>query len=92
MRIAVLGTGNIGGGLGERFRAAGHDVVMGSRDPASGVLQKVEGYRDSYAHTEGVWLPSSRVVALIAGDPSPRVRMIRLSGHRKLSGDESGSR
>lgn len=37
MRIAVLGTGNIGGGLGERFREAGHAVVMGSRDPANGV-------------------------------------------------------
>ncbi len=37
MRIAVLGTGKIGGGLGERFREAGHDVVMGSRDPANGV-------------------------------------------------------
>ena len=37
MQIAVLGTGNIGGGLGERFREAGHAVVMGSRDPANGV-------------------------------------------------------
>ena len=37
MRIAVLGTGKIGGGLGERFREAGHDVVLGSRDMAAGV-------------------------------------------------------
>ena len=37
MRIAVLGTGKIGGGLGERFREAGHDVVLGSRDVAAGV-------------------------------------------------------
>ena len=37
MRIAVLGTGKIGGGLGQRFREQGHDVVMGSRDPANGV-------------------------------------------------------
>lgn len=37
MRIAILGTGNIGGGLGERFREAGHEVVQGSRDPARGV-------------------------------------------------------
>jgi hypothetical protein len=31
MRIAVIGTGNVGGTLGGRWRAAGHDVVYGSR-------------------------------------------------------------
>ena len=31
MRIAVIGTGHIGGTLGGRWRAAGHDVVYGSR-------------------------------------------------------------
>lgn len=31
MRIAIIGTGNIGGTLGGRWRAAGHDVVYGSR-------------------------------------------------------------
>lgn len=32
MRIAVIGTGNVGGTLGSRWRAAGHDVVFGSRN------------------------------------------------------------
>src|SRR5690349_12474262 len=32
MRIAVIGKGNIGGSLGGRWRAAGHDVVYGARD------------------------------------------------------------
>ena len=32
MRIAVIGTGNIGRTLGGRWRAAGHDVVYGSRE------------------------------------------------------------
>src|SRR5579862_2087067 len=31
MKIAVIGTGNIGGTLGRRWLAAGHDVVYGSR-------------------------------------------------------------
>jgi predicted dinucleotide-binding enzyme len=35
MSIAVIGTGNIGGTLGSRWRAAGQDVVYGSRS-ASG--------------------------------------------------------
>jgi predicted dinucleotide-binding enzyme len=32
MRIAVIGKGNIGGSLGAKWRAAGHDVVYGVRD------------------------------------------------------------
>jgi 8-hydroxy-5-deazaflavin:NADPH oxidoreductase len=35
MRIAVIGKGNIGGSLGAKWRAAGHEVVYGARD-ASG--------------------------------------------------------
>jgi len=35
MRIAILGgTGNLGYGLAIRLCAAGHDVIIGSRDPA----------------------------------------------------------
>jgi 8-hydroxy-5-deazaflavin:NADPH oxidoreductase len=33
MKIAVLGTGKIGGTLGRAFARAGHDVTFGSRDP-----------------------------------------------------------
>ena len=37
MKIAVIGTGRIGGTLGGKWRAAGHDVVYGSRNaPGSG--------------------------------------------------------
>jgi hypothetical protein len=35
MRIAILGAGNVGGGLGAAFSRAGHDVVFGVRDPDS---------------------------------------------------------
>jgi predicted dinucleotide-binding enzyme len=35
MRIAVIGKGNIGGSLGSKWVAAGHDVVYGARDGAS---------------------------------------------------------
>lgn len=35
MRIAILGAGNVGGGLGKAFTAVGHDVVFGVRDPES---------------------------------------------------------
>ncbi len=35
MRIAIIGAGNVGGGLGKAFTGAGHDVVFGVRDPES---------------------------------------------------------
>jgi predicted dinucleotide-binding enzyme len=39
MRIAIIGAGNVGGGLGTAFSAAGHDVVYGVRDPDSAKTQ-----------------------------------------------------
>lgn len=35
MRIAIMGAGNVGGGLGAALARAGHAVVFGVRDPAS---------------------------------------------------------
>ncbi len=36
MKIAVIGSGNVGGTLGRRWAELGHDVVFGVRDPARG--------------------------------------------------------
>lgn len=33
MRVGIVGTGNMGTGLGRQFAAAGHEVIVGSRDP-----------------------------------------------------------
>jgi predicted dinucleotide-binding enzyme len=35
MRIAIIGAGHVGGGLGKACSAVGHDVVFGVRDPGS---------------------------------------------------------
>ncbi len=35
MKIAIVGAGNIGGTLGTKWAAAGHEVAFGVRDPAS---------------------------------------------------------
>ena len=48
MRIAIIGRGNIGRTLGERWRTAGHEVVYGSRTPGddsssiSGAVESAE--------------------------------------------------
>ena len=56
MRIAVIGTGSIGGTLGQRFAAAGHDVVYGTRKgggggPAGG---RAASIADALAEAEAV--------------------------------------
>jgi len=33
MKIGVLGTGEVGGGIGRKLAALGHDVMLGSREP-----------------------------------------------------------
>jgi NADPH-dependent F420 reductase len=35
MRIGIIGTGNIGAGLGRKWAALGHNIVYGVRDPES---------------------------------------------------------
>ncbi len=39
MKIAILGAGNVGGNLGKRLAANGHEVVFGVRDPNSSKTQ-----------------------------------------------------
>lgn len=36
MRIAIIGSGNVGGTLGRRWAVAGHSVTFGLRDPSRG--------------------------------------------------------
>jgi hemoglobin/transferrin/lactoferrin receptor protein len=63
---------------------ANHFLVS-YRDAASGVLKKVEGYRDSHARVDDVYLPTSRTVLTVeTGSPSPRVRSIKLREIRRL--------
>ena len=40
MRIAVIGTGHIGGTLGQRWQAAGHAVVYWQQTPSGGWEKK----------------------------------------------------
>ncbi|RYX83134.1 DUF3386 family protein [bacterium] len=56
---------------------ANHFVVS-YRDEKTGALKEVEGYRDTYAQIDGVWLPTGRTVYDLADEVTPRVRTFRL--------------
>ena len=92
MRIAILGAGNVGGGLATAFSAIGHSVVFGVRDPDS------EKCRRALATTPGATAapPASAVggaevvdvspkaattTATIAARPASLLRIRHLPGH-----------
>jgi len=43
MKIGILGTGDVGRTLASGFAARGHDVVIGTRDPAAAKVQELLG-------------------------------------------------
>ncbi len=62
MKIAVLGTGMVGQTLAGRAAAAGHEVVIGTRDPSATLARTEPGpmgnpvFRDWHADNPGVGL------------------------------------
>lgn len=58
MRIAVIGTGNIGTTLGRAFANAGHDVAIGSRHPGDAEQEgvRVVGIPDALDRADAVLL------------------------------------
>lgn len=79
MRIAILGTGNVGTALGTGWTASGHDVVFGSRDP--GAATPPVGAVDSHAGASStadivvLAVPFDAVLAAVAaaGDLTGRI-------------------
>jgi hypothetical protein len=63
---------------------ANHFLVA-YRDAATGALQKLEGFRDSYDHVQGVWLPTSRTVIEVSDKISPVVRTLRFRNIETLA-------
>jgi hypothetical protein len=86
MKIAVLGSGNIGGTLGQKWAKAGHQVVFGSRDPGSEKIQQLlalAGENASAADTAQA-IVSSRVVLFAI--PSAGVEMVARENSPALDG------
>lgn len=65
MQVGILGAGNIGGNLASKLAAAGHEVVVGVRDPASPKAQAIQAAGVSIGtFAEAAQLGSVVVVAL----------------------------
>ena len=96
MRIAVIGTGNVGRTLGGRWRSAGHEVVYGSRGasdqgPDGAAVMEVG---DALAEAEVVVLavPGS-AVAEVAGAHGPALQYkVVIDAANRVGEDELNSR
>ncbi|MDH3215492.1 MAG: NADPH-dependent F420 reductase [Candidatus Krumholzibacteria bacterium] len=66
MKIAVIGTGNVGGILGARWSEVGHEVTFGTRDPASPKVKSLLKLTENKARAASVLdaVSSSEVMVL----------------------------
>ena len=62
MRIGVLGTGTVGRALGAKLAEIGHDVVIGSRDPAALAARTEKGRGETESFVE--WRATHADIAL----------------------------
>jgi predicted dinucleotide-binding enzyme len=96
MRIAVIGTGHIGGTLGGKFVAAGHEVVYGSRQGAGEGPggAPVRAVADALADAEVVLLavPARAIPALIAEHGSALAGTIVVDAVNRIGEPETHSR
>jgi predicted dinucleotide-binding enzyme len=75
MKFAVMGTGQVGGTIGRRLHALGHDVVMGSRNPGGDnaahftreIGIRVAGHAEAAEHGEWIVnaLPGEQAIAVL---------------------------
>lgn len=74
MKIAILGTGNIGGTLGRKWAAAGHEIVFGAREPEAEkvrVLLREVGHGATAVAVPAAVFDSEVVIFAIPGSVMP---------------------
>jgi len=85
MRIGIIGSGNVGGTLGQRWSKAGHQVIFGSRNPSSDEMRQLvahsggraASFQDAAAESELLLLatpwPATQSVVTGLGDLNGKV-------------------
>ncbi|HUS29888.1 MAG TPA: NADPH-dependent F420 reductase [Kofleriaceae bacterium] len=64
MRIAIIGSGNIGGGLGRAWKRKGHDVTFGARNPEDAELLALCNETGAHAASVSDSVRNADVIAL----------------------------
>jgi predicted dinucleotide-binding enzyme len=96
MRIAVIGTGHVGGTLGGKFVAAGHEVVYGSRRAAGegpgGAPVRAVGDALADAEVAVLAVPARAVPDLIAEHGSALAGTIVIDAVNRIGEPDTHSR
>jgi hypothetical protein len=99
IKVAVIGTGNIGGTLGRAFARAGHDVTFGTRRPdqsaeaAGDTSAKVTDIASALASADVVLLalPAGAVDAFLSENgPAVRDKLV-IDATNRMGGDGSAN-
>ena len=96
MRIAVIGTGNVGRSLGLKWRSAGYDVTFGSRTPAPNGPggSAVQPVADAVAAADVVVLavPGPAVADVLAGHDDGLAGKVVIDAANNIGAAEVNSR
>ncbi|GAC1508616.1 MAG: NAD(P)-binding domain-containing protein [Vulcanimicrobiaceae bacterium] len=87
MKIGILGSGDVGQSLGRAFLTEGHDVMVGTRDPAAGKLDQWQKEAGSHAQI-GTFTQTAQFgdVLIVATLWSGTKRAIELAGSQNFAG------
>lgn len=99
IKVAVIGTGNIGGTLGRAFARAGHDVTFGARRPAESAQvagetpAKVTDIPSALASAEVILLalPAAAVDAFISDNGAAIRDKLVIDATNRVGGDGSAN-
>ena len=96
MKIAVIGTGKVGGTLGQRWHAAGHDVAYGSRagsgEGPGGAEMMAVGDAIVDASVVVLAVPSSAVAEVVADNSAALAGKVVVDAVNRMGEPEVNSR
>jgi 8-hydroxy-5-deazaflavin:NADPH oxidoreductase len=96
MKIAVIGTGHIGGTLGAKWRAAGHEVTYGSRqgrgDGPGGVLSRAIGEAAADADVVVLAVPGGAVAGVVAEHARELAGKVVVDATNRMGADRTDNR
>ena len=85
MKIAIIGSGNVGGTLGRRWARNGHTVIFSSRHPESDEMKKLLGEAGPSASAGSVADAAGKCDVILLATPWPAARD-SLAGAGNLTG------
>ncbi|OGL58406.1 MAG: F420-dependent NADP oxidoreductase [Candidatus Tectomicrobia bacterium RIFCSPLOWO2_12_FULL_69_37] len=69
MKIGIIGSGRVGGTVGKRWAAMGHEVVFGSRDPGAAKVKELAGATGGKAKADTIAKAAASAEVVVLATP-----------------------